>query len=1648
MGEDTKDIGHRYVSYSEKLKKYTAKDDEGVIIRSRTPLVGLESRIYTNKGYSKQVGEDGTVTFIKDADGSKAEAKDAISYDMASAVQNSLHFESKSILKVVDLISEGPIEGFCSQNGETLSYFGKSKGIPLAEEEFLQSVYFDGTKILNPEIGTLNYRLADVDFRPGDGRQYPLPSDYQFASQSIAINTRLAPSPFWRQDGSNKTVKQTLDIAGSKRGMELLPDWEDLNLTSVAQITQQFQSLEKSLEVVSHTIQNHLVEEVSVNIKIHVLSRLHVGKRSSERIGAECSFLIYLGNESGPFDPRMPVLCEGSPSVDVKGPNDGHLIMNDTGGYFVRVARGMATSDYVFETRFHLPPNFRRENRVIKVFRIERDMGYGAEDAQVECSFDSVVESIPFKLRYPYSAIIGSTIDSTATSRIPKREFDLKLLKMRVPANYIPETKQYFGYWNGTFKRYVPVVDENLTRARIERALAKVTNRAKSDGTKQIKIKTGTKKYGSGSIFFPSSSGLDADADFTKRISIKDAEFKYPIESDDAPKRTLRICDFGFHDFTIEFFIKTSASNIKTIYKTDGTSHTTSGLRGFYKTIISSAEGSVPCGGNNESDENRNDSELYKHPMNRKSLNYVSGNTKQNSLPVAGNWMVEIGTENGTNEMGRIIFRYFTYGAYYRKDGLRVKVLDSDNDLPTVQAQVVLKSLVDVADDAWHHVAITRSGDSFKVWVDGLDKTDTGADTIRTYNGDVRGFVYRSGTEKDSGLIEIGNDRSLRSDGTTAIHSSFSGYLDVVNIVRKCKYTTSFADTLSGSSRGDHVSPNDRATVCLLTGDDQPNDGTKIVDYNPPVVFSAKAVNYIENFGSGLLQWTDNPAWIFYDLITNNRYGLGKYGVNPDFVNKWNIYELGKHCDQLVKTGFASRFKTRNFTVVSPDDSEVPAFSAEAAGEVFVKISGFADQAEFTREFPRYSTVAIFDLDNAKKPVKRVIEYVKIANSTKINEKLYSWLPSDKDTAGEAVIRLLRPLAIEECFLLEPNLKELIIQEQYKRESDITSRKAGLGPRRIIFQRYGDYEANKAQNTDESQPFEVLPGDSDILDFFFEGTDGTGGLKINSTSTSGKIATEFRSSRELLEPRFTCNLYITTAIDAFKVLNDLASVFLGLTYIVGGKVFASFDKPRDPIMNFTNSNVKDGSFVYAGSPKTSRFTTALVRYVDKYENFKPKVEYVEDAAGIIKYGLIEKELIAFGCTSRGQARRLGKWFLFSAQLETDSIQFTASKEASYLRPGDVVKVIDRNKTRKRYGGRIVDVSSSAKQITLDAGVNENVVGEIITIAIPSSFETEETLDQKSLESPVSNEDLANLRKPQIKEFKVSSVDLDKSVPAKRTILGLTALDDSQAEEIGKIKPGAIWILQNSDSNLKIQEILFRVMNIEEENPMEYKISCLEYNRSKFQASEDDAEADKVNVSALAIGGSGQITRKGQFKGDMEFSEEEKRDPNSDYSKYQVTSRGSVQVSWLPQLSIANVQKVALLNDPNAKGPWEYQPASVTITWLAPQSIPDSYNIYVTVHEGTISENPMRDVIGEHTIIFEVEAKDSNSQNVTNFTFNPLRTLGSGKWTSLKANDEDNKQILHVEVRSVVNGNEISSNIINWDTWDQGSQTVKTYDDGE
>lgn len=51
--------------------------------------------------------------------------------------------------------------------------------------------------------------------------------------------------------------------------------------------------------------------------------------------------------------------------------------------------------------------------------------------------------------------------------------------------------------------------------------------------------------------------------------------------------------------------------------------------------------------------------------------------------------------------------------------------------------------------------------------------------------------------------------------------------------------------------------------------------------------------------------WSDNPAWVFHDIITNDRFGLGNK-VNLNMVDKWALYEIAQYCDVMVDNGTGS----------------------------------------------------------------------------------------------------------------------------------------------------------------------------------------------------------------------------------------------------------------------------------------------------------------------------------------------------------------------------------------------------------------------------------------------------------------------------------------------------------------------------------------------------------------------------------------------------------------------------------------------------------------------------------------------------------------------------------------------------------------------
>ena len=173
------------------------------------------------------------------------------------------------------------------------------------------------------------------------------------------------------------------------------------------------------------------------------------------------------------------------------------------------------------------------------------------------------------------------------------------------------------------------------------------------------------------------------------------------------------------------------------------------------------------------------------------------------------------------------------------------------------------------------------------------------------------------------------------------------------------------------------------------------------------------------------------------------------------------------------------------------------------------------------------------------------------------------------------------------------------------------------------------------------------------------------------------------------EPRYTCNLVLQKETAARKVIQDLATNFIGLLHFLDGQMTLTSDKPSAPVYAFGKGNVIEGSFNYS----TTEFKRRPNQYVVIYNN--PEVDYeqdyvlVEDTANILETGsIITANTFAFGCTVRGQAERFGRWKLFTSKNQTEQISFGTSINASFLNPGDIITVQDGQRQQVDLSGRI------------------------------------------------------------------------------------------------------------------------------------------------------------------------------------------------------------------------------------------------------------------------------------------------------------------------------------------------------------------------
>lgn len=185
------------------------------------------------------------------------------------------------------------------------------------------------------------------------------------------------------------------------------------------------------------------------------------------------------------------------------------------------------------------------------------------------------------------------------------------------------------------------------------------------------------------------------------------------------------------------------------------------------------------------------------------------------------------------------------------------------------------------------------------------------------------------------------------------------------------------------------------------------------------------------------------------------------------------------------------------------------------------------------------------------------------------------------------------------------------------------------------------------------------------------------------------------------EPRMTLNAYMTSQRKAYDVLADFCSVMRCMPVWNGSRMTFIQDRPSDTAWTYTNSNVVGGRFKYSFSALKDRHNAIEVRYTDPLNGWKTSTELVEDHASQIRYGRNLLKMDAFGCTSRGQAHRMGLWVMMTDLLETQTVDFSVGAEGLRHTPGDIIEVCDNDYAGASVGGRITDLDISTRTLTLD-----------------------------------------------------------------------------------------------------------------------------------------------------------------------------------------------------------------------------------------------------------------------------------------------------------------------------------------------------------
>ncbi len=604
----------------------------------------------------------------------------------------------------------------------------------------------------------------------------------------------------------------------------------------------------------------------------------------------------------------------------------------------------------------------------------------------------------------------------------------------------------------------------------------------------------------------------------------------------------------------------------------------------------------------------------------------------------------------------------------------------------------------------------------------------------------------------------------------------------------------------------------------------------KLLKIKVPKNYDSEVSEYEGNWNGNFdnfLRWTDNPAWIFYDICTNARYGVGSANISDKDLNKWELYKISKYCDELVLVNTPAAYSEDRFTVYDQNTILINKVSSDTEvstlSEFKKKYPAINDPANANANGGRdNSIIFLYNLSNDEGDInsnyKKIIVSVDEVNINPDDNKITVAAEGQGSCFRIKLMNDFGPRKFFENgntanFLKEFTSANVSVSSAATQGDELSTKiaksvkntQSGAKDNILFWLSY-----NYINNTSYKFPNDFINKPCFPEDILKNGT------------VKGSCLPKTLNYKDPLEKRFSCNLLIDNETEFLKVLNDIASVFRGLTYYKNNFITSTIDVEKPISYIFNNSNVKDGSFSYSSGSIDGNYSVAKVMYRDKYLNYDQQVEIVEDSLLINSYGIVTKEILGFGITSRDQARRIGQWLLATNRFENQTVNFVTDLQGLILKPSDVIQIEDEFKNNSILQGRVTSVNYDNEYITIDRKINLNSTGEIIKFLADTQGKTISSLNEQLT---VSDDDIDDLNLGDVIELRIDRIENDTN----RIYFDKTY----KFYNFIKIISSTPFIIENSKSNAGPN--LYKVVSISETSDNEYSFFCIKHEKAKYDA---------------------------------------------------------------------------------------------------------------------------------------------------------------------------------------------------------------------